>query len=79
MKTQSPIDRIKARARKWAEAHPGEEYRKTVIRDDPEASAGLCVVPRWFYEETCEERDYVGEVFAIKEAGRACSVSFDAE
>lgn len=77
MKTQ--IERIKARARAWAEAHPGEEYRKTVIREDAEAPAAFAVVSRWFYEEACLERDYVGEVFALKEAGRPAYVSFDAE
>lgn len=62
------------RAEKWAIAHPGQEYRKTVIDDE----GSLSLVPRWLYEETCLESEYRGEVFAIKENGKAVYSSFEA-
>lgn len=68
------IARFIARAEKWALAHPGEEYRKTIVTDDVD---GFCAVSRWFYEEACLESEYVGEVFAIKEPGKPVYSSFD--
>lgn len=61
------------KAKRWALAHPGEEYRKTVIYDEDR----LACVSRWFYEEACVESEYFGELFAIKEAGRPVYASLE--
>jgi len=61
------------RAEKWAIANPGQEFRKTVVRDNGYFS----LISRWMYEETCLESEYEGEIFAIKEPGKAVYSSFE--
>lgn len=73
MSAHPRIARIIARAERWAESNPGREYRKTLVRDDGD----VAVVDRWFYEEACLESEYIGEVFAIKEPGRAVYSSME--
>ncbi len=71
--TSKEIGNLLARAERWAIANPGQEYRKTVVDDE----GGIALVSRWFYEEACSESEWIGEVFAIKEPGRAVYSSFD--
>ena len=74
MKTET-INYFLKRAEKWALSNPGQEFRKTVVRDSDDGSFTL--VSRWYYEEACMESDYAGEVFAIKEPGRGVYSSFE--
>ena len=73
-KNRIQIGKFLERARTWALANPGKEYRKTVIWDDCD---GLCLVNRWYYEEACLESEWVAEIFAIKEPGQAVYSSVD--
>lgn len=63
-------------AEKWAIANPGKEYRKTVIH---ERWNDMEIVSRWMYEENYLESEYVGELFAIKENGKAVYSSFSTD
>lgn len=67
------ISALLRNAEKWAVANPGREYRKILMIEGGEYS----LVSDRMFDETCLPSQWVGEVFAVKEAGEPVYSSFN--